>query len=45
LQEERLEILTILASNLSFSKDVELAKLAEMTDGYCGADIQVFIYF
>ncbi|XP_065353824.1 peroxisomal ATPase PEX1-like [Cloeon dipterum] len=40
---ERSEILQILSSGLKISSDTDLNKLAEMTDGFCGADIQALL--
>lgn len=41
VQEERDEILKILSKNLQLSCEVDLNKLAQETEGFCGADIQV----
>ncbi|XP_059485792.1 peroxisomal ATPase PEX1 [Neocloeon triangulifer] len=41
--DERREILRILSSGLEISCDTNLNKLAEMTDGFCGADIQALL--
>jgi len=39
-KDERLEILKIHSKNMPLSKDVNLAKIAEKTEGYTGADLE-----
>ncbi|KAF4525027.1 hypothetical protein B566_EDAN016004 [Ephemera danica] len=42
--EERLDILQILSGKLGLAADVDLAKVAERTEGYSGADLQAILY-
>jgi len=39
-EKERLEIFKVHTRNMSLDKDVDLEKLAKMTEGYTGADIE-----
>jgi transitional endoplasmic reticulum ATPase len=39
-EEERLEILKILTSNMPLSKDVSLERVSKITNGYSGADLE-----
>ena len=42
-ENERIEILQILAKNLILDQSVHLEKVAQITDGYTGADIQALL--
>ncbi|RPD58266.1 AAA-domain-containing protein [Lentinus tigrinus ALCF2SS1-7] len=42
--EERQEILEALGRKVAFGPDVDLAALAEATDGFSGADLQALVY-
>ncbi|RDX44678.1 AAA-domain-containing protein [Lentinus brumalis] len=42
--EERKEILEALGRKVAFGPDVDLAALAEATDGFSGADLQALVY-
>lgn len=44
LQNARLEILSLLTKSLNLGTDVDLEKLAEITEGFTGADLQSVIY-
>ncbi|MGC9114533.1 MAG: CDC48 family AAA ATPase [Fervidicoccaceae archaeon] len=42
-KEERVEIFRIHTKNMPLAKDVDLYKLAEITEGYTGADIEALV--
>jgi len=42
-REERVEIFKIHTKNMPLAKDVDLYKLAEITEGYTGADIEALV--
>ncbi|KAG8293657.1 Peroxisome biosynthesis protein pex1, variant 2 [Homalodisca vitripennis] len=43
-QEDRLAILTSLSGKLRMSEDVDLAKVAGLTEGFTGADLQALLF-
>ncbi|MEM0021886.1 MAG: CDC48 family AAA ATPase [Fervidicoccaceae archaeon] len=42
-KDERIEIFRIHTKNMPLAKDVDLVKLAEITEGYTGADIEALV--
>ncbi|ESW29810.1 hypothetical protein PHAVU_002G100600 [Phaseolus vulgaris] len=41
--DERLEILSVLSRKLAMDKDIDLATIANMTEGFSGADLQALL--